>query len=71
MLTSNTYKARIKALREARGMTQDELAAASGVHRVTIAKYETTDGGMTIDTAAKLAAALGCTIDELYERKEG
>ena len=63
--------ARIKALREARGMTQDELAAASGVHRVTIAKYETTDGGMTIATAAKLAAALGCTIDELYERKEG
>ena len=60
----------LKTLREARGMTQEKLSAQSGVNRVQIARYETTDRGMTIETAAKLADALRCTIDEIYERKE-
>lgn len=41
------------------------LAEMSGVHRVSIARYETTDNGMTLKTARKLADALGCTVNEL------
>lgn len=60
---------RLKELREARHMTQDELASATGIHRVTIARYETTDRGMTVDTAIALANALGCTVDDLLNEK--
>lgn len=56
---------RIKLMREAKGMTQEELADKSGVHRVTIAKYETMDIGMTLESARKIADALGCTIDDI------
>jgi DNA-binding XRE family transcriptional regulator len=55
----------LKSMREAKGWTQEELSQRTGIHRVTIAKYETTDNGMTIESAAKLAEALECTIDEL------
>lgn len=60
----------LKAIREARHMTQDELSKASGVHRVAIAKHEVMDIGMTVETAIKLADALKCTVDELIGRKE-
>jgi len=60
----------LKAIREARKMTQEELSKVSGVHRISIAKHETMDIGMTVETAAKLADALKCTVDELIGRKE-
>ena len=60
----------IAKLREAKGWTQEILADASGVNRVMIARYETTNANMTVETAKKLADALGCTIDELFEREE-
>lgn len=55
----------IKAMRKSIGMTQTELAKVAGLNRVTIAKYETTDNGMTVDSAQRIATALGCTVDEL------
>lgn len=56
----------IAELRNAKGWTQEKLAEESGVHRIMIARYESTGANMTIETAKKLADALGCTIDELY-----
>lgn len=56
---------RIKELRKARGMTQDQLAQATGLHRVTIARYEISGGGMTLDSATRIASALNCTVEEL------
>lgn len=60
---------RIKRLREARGMTQFELSEASGIHRVTIARYEIGDIGISLENAAKIAVALGCTVNDLIEGK--
>lgn len=58
---------RIKEVREQRGMTQEELAAASGVGRVTIALIESgTTKNASGDTLFKLASALGTTIDSLF-----
>lgn len=56
---------RLKELREAKHMTQEELSAATGIHRVTIARYETTGRGMTLYSAQLLAKALDCSIDDL------
>ena len=58
---------KIKALRESKGLTQVQLSEQTGINRVTIARYETSDSGMTIDSAKRLAEALGCTVDELLK----
>lgn len=55
----------LRAVRNARKMTQGELAAASGINRVTIARYETDQQDATIENACRLAAVLGVTVDEL------
>jgi transcriptional regulator with XRE-family HTH domain len=52
-------------------MSQQALAAASGVHRVTIARFETGKASPNVQTMQKLAAALGVTIDEIVDRKAG
>ena len=66
---SNT-RTRIKLIREACGLTQFELSERTCIHRVTIARYETGDIGISLENAAKIAAALGCTVNDLIERKE-
>jgi putative transcriptional regulator len=59
---------RIRALREASGMTQGELAAAVGAGRVTINRIEQGSQEPTLDLARKLAAALaGGSLDALLD----
>ena len=60
---------KLKELREARHMTQEALAEATGIHRVTIARYETTNRGMTLYNAKLLAKALECSIDDLMPQE--
>lgn len=55
----------IRAIRKARKLTQRQLANACGIHRVTLSCIERGVYTPTLETAAKLAAALGCTLDEL------
>ena len=55
----------LRAVRNARQMTQEELAAAAGINRVTIARYETDQQDATVENACRLAAVLGVTVDEL------
>lgn len=62
--------AALKAMRIANGMTQKDLAGVTGVNRVLIANYESKGKGMTLTTAAKLANALNCTIDDLFVKEE-
>lgn len=57
--------AKLRDIRKQRGMTQEQLAKATGIHRVTIARYETQKIDPTTECAKKLAAALGVTVDEL------
>lgn len=57
----------IKELREAVGMTQEELASKSGVSRVTISALETKkECNTTSKTLRKIAEALGVTVDRLF-----
>ena len=56
--------------RQARGMTQEQLAEASGVHRVTIARIETGEVSPKAETLKRLADALGVLVDDLMTAKE-
>lgn len=61
----------VAKLREKAGISQQELGRLSGVPQGVISTIES---GATkhprTDTAAKLARALGCTIDDLLGEKE-
>jgi mRNA interferase RelE/StbE len=48
-------------------MTQEELAKASGVHRVTIARIETGEVSPMAETLKRLADALGVLVDDLMK----
>ena len=60
----------IAALRKKLGMSAVELAAAIDVTPGFISQVENGKSGVSTDPAAKLARALGCTIDELLGEKE-
>lgn len=57
---------RIREVREARGKSQAELAAALGVRQETISAYETGRAAPPLGKLRALAAALEATIDELF-----
>lgn len=56
---------KLRVLRVARGMTQKQLAEASGVPRICIARYEAGEHAPNMVNARKLAATLGCAIEDL------
>jgi transcriptional regulator with XRE-family HTH domain len=56
---------KLRELRRMKGMTQEALSKFSGVNRVSIAKYESGKTVPSMQTAKKLADALGVTVDEL------
>lgn len=58
----------IKERREALNMTQEDLAAKANVARVSINRYEAGDRIPNVYIAAKIAAALNCTVDDLIEK---
>lgn len=56
----------IKRLREARNLTQEQLAAKSGVKRTSITTYETTEHQPSIETAKKLCRVFGISVEDLF-----
>lgn len=59
----------IRDKREALNITQSELAEQMGVKRNTISQWETGSRHPDHNKIPDLAAALGCTIDELYGKE--
>ena len=69
MLRKGVYKiSKIAQERKARGMTQEQLAQISGVHRVTIARIESGEISPNLRTLERLAEAMGVTVGELIEK---
>lgn len=62
---SNSIGDTLKALRKSRGMSQDELSQKSGVHRISIARYESGARKPDVDSLVKLAEALNTTTDAI------
>ena len=61
----------LQMIRKQKGISQTRLAQLSGVHRVSIVRYEEGSTTPYARNALKLAGALGCTIDDLLGEKEG
>ena len=62
---------RIEGLRDAKAMSQHDLANKSGVGLGTIARLERGEGVPRIDTLISVAAALGMKARELMQPCEG
>ena len=58
---------KIKELRKARGMTQEELAAIAGVSRSQFSEIESEKKPANTLRLNAIAAALGVTLDQLFE----
>lgn len=56
---------RIAVLREAKGMSQAELAAAIGVNQSTIHRYENGEYKLKVETALRIISVLDCTLQQL------
>jgi transcriptional regulator with XRE-family HTH domain len=67
MALKERMAARLKTLRERRGMTQEQLAKKSGVGRSHLARLETGRQDPTLSTLEKLAKALGVKPGRLFE----
>ena len=57
---------KIRALREAKGMTQTELAEALGVDQTTISTWETGKAAPTMFNLQRLADLLGVSPGDLF-----
>ncbi len=65
MQTQRAIGSRIRALREARAITQAQLARVAGISRPTLANYEAGRQTMTVRALDAIARALGVDLDEL------
>ena len=58
---------RVKEMREEKRMTQEELAAASGVSRGTIVAIESGEAkDVLVSTLLKLADAMGVSVNDIF-----
>jgi len=60
----------LKTVRKRENVTQVELAEKLGIHQQTISRYEAGKKIPQVDTAARIADALGVTLDELVIIRE-
>jgi len=61
---------RTKDLRKAKGLTQDQLAVALDVKQSTVAMWEIGQRVPKTSMLPRLAKALGCRIDDLFEEMD-
>lgn len=58
----------LKMIRKARGMTQLDLAKAANISFMSVHRYESGERVPSVDIASRIAAALGCTVDDLISK---
>lgn len=63
-------KISIRAMRQAKGLAQWQLAEMIGVKQGSIAQWETGKTSPRFERLAEIAKALECTVDDLI-RKDG
>lgn len=56
----------LKSVREAKGLTQEQLAALVGLTRPAISQFENGTSSPSMAVAKRLACALDCTLDDLF-----
>jgi DNA-binding XRE family transcriptional regulator len=68
-MTTRNVGAAIRKLREAKGLTQDQLATAVGMMRSNISRIEAAKHRPTLETLEKIARALRLTVADLVARR--
>jgi len=56
---------RIREVRVDRGLSQESLAAATGLHRTYIGSVERAERNVSIDNIERIALALNCKVADL------
>ena len=60
---------RVRDLREARGLSQEELAFKAGMHRTYLGGIERGERNPSLKNIAAIAEALGVSLSELFRLK--
>lgn len=63
------YRCRLRQVRDSKGMNQGKLAEMTNINRATLSLLENNRLFLSSKNALVLRDALGCTMDELYERR--
>lgn len=61
---------RLRAAREAQGMSMNQLGSLAGLDQVTISRIEKGERSPTLRSLVKIAEALGVTLSELLKEAE-
>lgn len=61
------FAANVGRIRERRGLTQEQLGWAAGLHQTAVARIESGERRPTLDTILKLAAGLEVPPAELFD----
>ncbi|MDH5159872.1 helix-turn-helix domain-containing protein [Heyndrickxia oleronia] len=64
-----TVRCTLRDRRKAQGLSIRQLEAISGITRGNLSQFENNRKLPAIETAAKLAVILNCTLDDLFEIK--
>lgn len=64
-------KSRIREWRAKNDMYQRDLAAATGIAQSKLSAYERRKRMPSVLTALRLAAALGCQVEDIFELEPG
>ena len=59
----------IRYIRKRLNMTQEQLSERTGISQANMSRYESGERKLTLENAAKIANALGCTVDELLKEQ--
>lgn len=63
-------KLQLKALRNARGLSQEDMAKALGEKTRTYGSWERGEVMMNLEQACRCAAVLKCTVDDIVREPE-
>lgn len=64
------FGARVKALRQTRNWTQQELGSRAGLHRTYIGSIERSERNVSLLNVARIAEAFGVSVVALLEMKK-
>ena len=70
MSTSQQFGATVRKLRASKGLSQEALADAAGVHRTYVGSIERGERNPTLSNVVRIAAALGLRTSELLKAME-
>jgi transcriptional regulator with XRE-family HTH domain len=70
MKITEKFGKRVKELRQAKGITQEELALKAQLHRTYISSIELGKRNISLLNIEKLAGALDCNVGDFFNEKE-